>query len=39
MTSENNSDLFISEFTPEFVDRWDELIDWEKRRQAEGGFF
>ena len=39
MKSENNSDLFISEFPPEFVDRWDELIDWEKRRQAEGGFF
>lgn len=39
MKSENNSDLFISEFSPEFVDRWDELIDWEKRRQAEGGFF
>ena len=39
MPPENNSKLFISEYTSEFVDRWDELIDWEKRRESEGGFF
>lgn len=39
MPPEHNSELFISEYTTEFVDRWDELIDWEKRRAAEGGFF
>ena len=39
MPPENNSELFISEYTTEFVDRWDELIDWDRRLQAEGGFF
>ena len=39
MPPENNSKLFISEYTTEFVDRWDELIDWEKRSESEGGFF
>ena len=29
MPPENDSELFISEYTLEFVDRWDELIDWE----------
>jgi hypothetical protein len=37
MPPENNSELFINEYTSEFVDRWDELIDWDKRRAAEGG--
>ena len=39
MPPENDSELFISEYTSEFVDRWDELIDWDRRLQAEGGFF
>tara|TARA_B100001765_G_scaffold8416_1_gene4850 strand:+ start:2183 stop:2986 length:804 start_codon:yes stop_codon:yes gene_type:complete len=39
MPRENDSELFLSEYTSEFVDRWDELIDWDRRRQAEGGFF
>ena len=30
---------FRSEYNPTFVDRWDELINWELRHQAEGGFF
>lgn len=34
-----NSDLFIEEYTSEFVGRWDELIDWKKRGESEGGFF
>jgi sarcosine/dimethylglycine N-methyltransferase len=39
MPPENNSDLFISEYTTEFVDRWDEVIDWDRRRESKGGFF
>jgi len=35
----NNSSMFIKEYTSEFVGRWDELIDWEKRGESEGGFF
>ncbi|MFQ6029496.1 MAG: class I SAM-dependent DNA methyltransferase [Dehalococcoidia bacterium] len=31
--------LFREEYTPEFVDRWDELINWRKRYEAENGFF
>jgi ubiquinone/menaquinone biosynthesis C-methylase UbiE len=31
--------LFQEEYTPEFVDRWDDLIDWKKRHQSENGFF
>lgn len=31
--------LFREEYTPEFVDRWDELIDWRRRSEAENGFF
>ncbi|MDA0265032.1 MAG: class I SAM-dependent methyltransferase [Chloroflexi bacterium] len=30
---------FIEEYTTDFVDRWDELIDWERRNEAENGFF
>lgn len=30
---------FQEEYNPEFVDKWDELIDWEKRYEAEEGFF
>lgn len=38
-TTDKNSDLFIEEYTSEFVGRWDELIDWKKRGESEGGFF
>lgn len=38
-TQNNNSSQFIKEYTSEFVGRWDELIDWEKRGESEGGFF
>jgi ubiquinone/menaquinone biosynthesis C-methylase UbiE len=30
---------FQEEYNPEFVDKWDELIDWEKRYEAEEDFF
>ncbi len=39
MQIKNNSSMFIKEYTSEFVGRWDELIDWEKRGESEGGFF
>lgn len=32
-------DLYQEEYTPDFVDRWDELINWKARRESEGGFF
>lgn len=33
------TDQYREEYNPEFVDKWDELIDWEKRYEAEDGFF
>ena len=27
------------QYTPEFVSRWDELIDWDRRQESENGFF
>ena len=39
MQTQNNSSMFIKEYTSEFVGRWDELIDWKKRGESEGGFF
>ena len=36
---ESRSQIFQQEYTEEFVDRWDELIDWESRRASEAGFF
>ena len=30
---------FRTEYNEQFVNRWDELIDWEARHRAEGGFF
>lgn len=32
-------DLFQEEYTPDFVDRWDELINWKGRWESEQGFF
>ena len=32
-------DQYRDEYSPEFVSKWDELIDWEKRYAAEDGFF
>jgi SAM-dependent methyltransferase len=33
------SDLYRREFVNGFVERWDELIDWEARAKSEGHFF
>jgi glycine/sarcosine/dimethylglycine N-methyltransferase len=30
---------YTEEYIPGFVEKWDSLIDWEKRRQSEGNFF
>ncbi len=30
---------YSTQYSADFVERWDELIDWEKRKAAEGGFF
>jgi len=33
------SDHYAQEYVGGFVDRWDELIDWERRAEGEGQFF
>ena len=33
------SDLYRGEFVSGFVEKWDELIDWDARTKAEGQFF
>ena len=33
------SDKYQEEYVHAFVDKWDELIDWGGRAQAEGEFF
>lgn len=37
--ADRESDLYRGEFVTGFVDRWDELIDWDARAQSEGSFF
>jgi len=38
-TEVRESDHYTSEYTGDFVDKWDELIDWDARAQSEGDFF
>lgn len=33
------TDKYVSEYVRGFVDKWDELIDWEQRAESEGRFF
>ena len=33
------TDKYVSEYIRDFVDKWDELIDWEQRAESEGRFF
>jgi SAM-dependent methyltransferase len=33
------SDKYVSEYVRGFVEKWDELIDWERRAKSEGRFF
>ena len=37
--AERSTDLYRREFTAGFVDKWDELIDWDGRAKSEGQFF
>ena len=30
---------YATQYSPDFVERWDELIDWNKRKAGEDGFF
>ena len=32
-------DLYKEQYSPEFAGRWDELIDWQRRAEAENNFF
>lgn len=34
-----SSDLYQDEYKPSFVEKWDELIDWDGRAEGEGEFF
>mgnify|MGYP000431802845 CR=1 FL=1 len=33
------TDHYVQEYVTSFVDKWDELIDWESRAESEGSFF
>jgi len=37
--SVRSSEHYTEEYASTFVDKWDELIDWNARADAEGGFF
>jgi SAM-dependent methyltransferase len=37
--SDRETDLYRQEYVMGFVEKWDELIDWEARAQSEGQFF
>jgi SAM-dependent methyltransferase len=34
-----DTDHYVDEYISGFVDKWDELIDWESRAESEGSFF
>ncbi len=34
-----SSDLYREEYQPSFVEKWDELINWERRAAGEDGFY
>jgi SAM-dependent methyltransferase len=37
--SVRDTDKYVSEYVRGFVDKWDELVDWERRAKSEGRFF
>jgi glycine/sarcosine N-methyltransferase len=38
-TNEKESETYQKQYSSSFVDKWDELIDWDSRRSSEGDFF
>ena len=38
-TTVQKSDLYKKQYETQFVDKWDELIDWDARGEGEGDFF
>ncbi|MGD8711242.1 MAG: class I SAM-dependent methyltransferase, partial [Thiohalophilus sp.] len=34
-----DTDHYVDEYVSGFVDKWDELIDWDGRANSEGDFF
>ena len=36
---ESTTDRYLKQYGDNFVKKWDELIDWEKRSESEGSFF
>jgi SAM-dependent methyltransferase len=38
-STKRESDLYREEFVVSFVEKWDELIDWDARAKSEGQFF
>ena len=38
-TEVRESDHYVQEYVTNFVEKWDELIDWRRRAQSEGSFF
>lgn len=38
-TEIRETDKYVEEYVHKFVNKWDELIDWDKRAEAEGNFF
>jgi len=38
-TEHRETDNYTNEYVLDFVEKWDELIDWESREESEGDFF
>lgn len=37
--ADRETDLYVGEYVKSFVEKWDELIDWDARAKSEGRFF
>jgi glycine/sarcosine/dimethylglycine N-methyltransferase len=38
-TEVRDTEHYTEEYVPGFVEKWDELIDWDRRKETEGSFF